>query len=145
MKSWPMLRASLALRRVRTRLPQLRATPEPDLDVTAVRARLDEMLDGITPATAWQAGRLLESFVDTHVADWLAKARVHHETLATELDLLAVRVAEVRELYQVHHEDQTGVLDDLEGAVSHALERVSDPDAPYYEPEPRKQRRRGDR
>jgi hypothetical protein len=145
MKSLPLLRASLTLRRVRARLPRLRATPQPDLDVTTVRARLDEMLDRVTPATAWQAGRLLESFVDTHVADWLAGAKVHHETLATELDLLAVRVTEVRELYQVHHDDQTGVLDDLEGAVSHALERVSDPDAPYYEPEPRKQRRGGNR
>ncbi|WP_309111937.1 hypothetical protein [Saccharothrix sp.] len=145
MKSLPMLRAALALRKVRARLPRLRGTPEPQLDLTAVRAELHGMLARVTPTTAWQAGPVLESYVDTHVADWLAKVKVHHETLATELDLLAARVAEVRELYQVHHDDQTGVLDDLEGAVSHALERVSDPDSPYFQPEPRNHRKGGNR
>ncbi|GAA0216777.1 hypothetical protein GCM10010492_13280 [Saccharothrix mutabilis subsp. mutabilis] len=145
MKSLHMLRASLALRKVRARLPRLRGTPEPELDLTPVRARLDEMLARVTPATAWQAGRVLESYVDNHLTEWLAKVALHHETVATEVDLLAARVAEVRALYEVHHDHQSGVLDHLEGAVSHALERVSDPDSPYYQPEPRLRRRKGNR
>ncbi|XVV04490.1 hypothetical protein ACQPW3_03475 [Actinosynnema sp. CA-248983] len=136
MKSLPMLRASLALRQVRARLSKLRRTPEPQLDLTAARAKLHEELARVTATTAWQAGRELESIVDNSVADWLAKVEVHHRSLTTELELLATRVTEVRELYQVHHEDQTKVLNDLEGAVSHALERVSDPDSPFFQPDP---------
>jgi hypothetical protein len=141
MKSLPLLRASLKLRRIRARLPGLRREAEPVLDLSDVRAALDSMLERVTAETAGRAGPMLESYVDTHVAEWLSRGKADHQAVISELGLLATRVTEVRELYRVHHDDQDAVLADLEGAVSHAWQRVTEPDTPYYEPEPRSKRR----
>lgn len=141
MKSRPLLKASVSLRLIRFRLPRLGSKREPAIDLSTVRREIETLLDRVTAGSVEQAGLLLDHYVDSYVADWLGRANVHHRTVTAELDVLAVRVSEARELFQVHYDDQAGVLDDLEGAVSHALERVSDPDAPYYEPEPRNKRR----
>ncbi|TCO52914.1 hypothetical protein [Actinocrispum wychmicini] len=141
MKVLPLLRASLTLRKVKARLPRLRGMKGPVLDEESVRAKLASKLAGVTGATAGQAGPHLESYVDNHVADWLDRMAVHHRTLLAELDALAVHLAGLKERYRIQVEDQKLRVDDLEGAVSHALKRVSDPDSPFHEPEPRSNHR----
>ncbi|RDI24506.1 hypothetical protein [Lentzea flaviverrucosa] len=141
MKSLPFLRASLALKQVRKHLPKLRGQSSPEIDMADVRTRALELADDVNDRNAVAAQPVLFGYVDAHIADWLANMKTHHDTVQAELDLLSVRVTEVKAFYQIHHDDQQNVLDDLEAAVSHALERLSDPDAPFYNPEPRNKRR----
>lgn len=141
MKSLPFLRTSLSLRQIRRRLPQLRGQSSPTLDLSEVRKKALELAAEVSQTNATAAEPVLAAYVDTHIADWLANVKARHDIVTAELDLLAVRVSEAKGFYQVRHDDQENVLDDLEGAVSHALERLSDPDSPFYEPEPRNKRR----
>lgn len=141
MKSIPFLRASAALRQVRKHLPKLRGQAPPPPDLAAVRDRALDLANDVDPRNAAAAAPVLFGFVDDHIADWLINVKAHHDTVEAQLDLLAVQVTEVTAFYQVHHNDQRNKLDDLEAAVSHALERLSDPDAPFYDPEPRDKRR----
>ena len=141
MKSLPLLRTSLSLRKVKTRLPRLRRRSAPVIDLKPLRKKLFGMARGVTPAQAEAAERILFGYVDTHVGEWLANARARHDEVATRLDLIAAGVIEAAALYQAHHEDQENVLHDLEAAVSHALDRVASRDIPFEDPEPRSKRR----
>jgi hypothetical protein len=141
MKSYSLMRASWALRKVKTHLPRLRSRPEPKIDVEGVQTKLKEMHARVTAETVRASGPVLDAYVDTHVADWLALMKTHHNTVTAELDKLAVEVAELTELYRIHLEDQEDVLNDLDGAVTHALERLSEPDSPFYEPGTRNERK----
>ncbi|MEU0878654.1 hypothetical protein ABZ345_08665 [Lentzea sp. NPDC005914] len=141
MKSLPLLRTSLSLRKVKLQLPRLRGKSVPVIDLKALSRKLLGMANEVTAAQASAAEPILYGYVDTHVGEWLADARAHHDKVATQLDLIATRVVEAEALYLAHHEDQENVLHDLEGAVSHALDRVASPDVPFFDPEPRSKRR----
>ena len=102
------------------------------------------MIGKVAATTSNAARPDLDSYVDTYVAEWLARMKAHHDEVVAELDVLAGQVAGIEELYRTHLSDLDDMVGDLQRAVSHALERVSDPDAPYYEPVPRRQRKGGD-
>ncbi len=141
MKSLPLLRTSLSLRRVKMRLPQLRGKSVPVINLKPLSKKLREMARQVGPSRTEAAEGILHGYVDTHVGEWLADAKARHDKVSAQLDLLATRVIEAETLYLAHHEDQENVLHDLEGAVSHALDRVASPDIPFHEPEPRSKRR----
>lgn len=141
MKSLPLWRASLSLRKVKMRLPRLRGKSVPVIDLKPLSKKVLGMASGVTAGQAETARHILYGYVDAHVGEWLADAKARHDEVATQLDLIAARVVEAEALYLAHHEDQENVLHDLEGAVSHALDRVASPDVPLHEPEPRSKRR----
>lgn len=116
----------------------------PELDLSNVRKEVDAMIGKVAATTAAAAKPALDSYVDTYVAEWLARMKAHHDEVVAELDVLGGQVAGIEELYRTHLSDLDDIVGDLQRAVSHALERVSDPDTPYYEPIPRRQRKRGD-
>lgn len=141
MKSLPLLRTSLSLRKVKTQLPRLRGRSVPVINLKALSRKLLGMAGEVTADQAKDAKLILHRLVDTHVGEWLAEAKAGHDEVATRLDLIAARLVEAEALYLAHHENQENVLHDLEGAVSHALDRVANPDVPLFDPEPRSKRR----
>jgi len=141
MKSLPLLRTSLSLRRVKMRLPRLRGKSVPVINLKPLSKKLLGMADDVSAAQTKAAEQILHGYVDAHVGEWLADAKARHDKVTAQLDMIAARVVEAEALYLTHHEDQENVLHDLEGAVSHALDRVASPDIPFHEPEPRSKRR----
>jgi hypothetical protein len=131
------------LREARESLQHLHSHPAPKLDVTQIRDKVMGMIATMAPDRRRAAEPALHAYVDTYLTDWLSEARTGHNKLLNEIDRIAGQVGEVRAMYLTLHEDQSAVLGDLERAVSHALERVSDPDSPYFEPVSRQQHRGG--
>ncbi len=133
------------IRRVERRLRGIHHRPERRLDLSELRRELAVRVAALAPEQRGPAAvEVLDAYVDTYISDWLSGMRGRHSAVLNEIDLLEVHVSRAREMLLALHEDQSARLADLEGAVSHALERVTDPDAPSYEPVPR-QRRGGGR
>jgi cytosine/adenosine deaminase-related metal-dependent hydrolase len=125
------------LRRVVKSLRHINDQPSRPLDLNRIRDRFAEFLPP-AGAAGEQATADLDVYIDTHVAEWRREQRVRHEAVLGELDLLVIDIEQVRKQFLTLHEDRNVKLSDLEGAVSHAMDRVSDPDNPYLSPGPRK-------
>ena len=125
------------LRRVVKRLRHIHHQPSRPLDLDRIRDRFAEFLPPVG-AAGEKATADLDVYIDTHVAEWRREQRVRHEAVLGELDLLVIDIELVHKQFLTLHEDRNVKLSDLEGAVSHAMDRVSDPDNPYLSPGPRK-------
>ncbi|MGX7826062.1 hypothetical protein ACTG9Q_13305 [Actinokineospora sp. 24-640] len=145
MNTFQIWKASLALKRVKHRLPKLSTEAHDGFAVATDEARLADTLKEVPMGALRKSGLIMDAYLDTFVAKWLTDAKAHHDSVTVKLDLVAARVAAVVEVCRIRHDDQEDVLHDLEAAVSHALERLADPDTPFYEPVSRAERRKGRR
>ncbi|MCG8915212.1 hypothetical protein L6E12_05335 [Actinokineospora sp. PR83] len=94
---------------------------------------------GVDPAAS------IDAYVTAHKAEWALRVKAEHNELLAELGGVAAEAHALVAYRRVLCEDQRDLVDDLDVAVAHALERVTDPDAPYHEPIRRSERRGGKR
>jgi hypothetical protein len=87
----------------------------------------------------------ISAYVRAHKAEWALQIKAKHNEVLAEIGGLAAEVHALVEYRRILCEDQRDVMDDLDAAVAHALERLTDPDAPYHEPIRRSERRGGKR
>jgi hypothetical protein len=130
-------------RSIEQRLRRLRERATPDIAVegltTDIGQKVKSLEQGIDPRTS------LNAYVMAHKAEWTLRIKARHNELLAEIGDLAVEAHALVEYRRILCEDQRDVIDDLDIAVSHALERVTDPDAPYHEPIRMSERRGGKR
>jgi hypothetical protein len=124
-----------SLKQVERKLRGLRKSRAHKINLFGVRRRLKTMnkADDLPAADQW---------VDTHREDWIAKAKSSHDGVLEDLNLLEIRVDEIQAGYEVELEHHRDVVSYLRAAVTHAWDRISDPESPYYDP--RVRRRHGD-
>lgn len=130
-------KTSASLRQVERKLRVLRKIRKHKIDLVGVRKRLKAMRKAVDRSPGGATDQL-NSYVDAHREDWVAKAKREHDGVLEDLHLLEVRVDEVRTGYEIrlkHHRDVVGYL---RAAVTHAWDRISDPDSPYYDPRVRR-------
>ncbi|MGV9364467.1 hypothetical protein [Amycolatopsis sp. NPDC003731] len=77
---------------------------------------------------------LIDGYVQAHKAKWTLQLKASHNELLGEIEELAADARALVEHRRILCQDQRDIMDDLDAAVAHALERVTDPDAPYHEP-----------
>ncbi|RSN46032.1 hypothetical protein DMC64_14920 [Amycolatopsis sp. WAC 04197] len=128
-------------RSIEKRLRYLRKREAPEIVTAQLAEDIDRKVaavgEGADPTTS------IENYVMAHKAQWALKIKDEHNRLLTEIGGLAAEADALVEYRRILCEDQRDVLDDLDAAVAHALERVTDPDAPYHEPIRRSERRGG--
>lgn len=141
------LRMPRDLRKVMAELVAVHAEPEPDLEHD-----FDRLIGGVKDRVhaAVRAGssdeqitQVIDAYIDTFLSNWKGRMLRDHRRVLNRLDLLEVRVKPYLERSDALHSDDMSRLGDLDGAVSHALDRVSDPDTPFTDPLPRQRRRDG--
>lgn len=101
--------------------------------------KVDSLGKGSDPAAS------IGAYVLAHKAEWALQIKAKHNEVMAAIGGLAAEAHALVEYRRILCEDQRDVMDDLDAAVSHALERVTDPDAPYHEPIRRSERRGGKR
>ncbi|WET76203.1 hypothetical protein P3102_18875 [Amycolatopsis sp. QT-25] len=128
-------------RSIEKRLRDLQKREAPDIATAQLKKDIDRRLaalgEGADPAAS------IKNYVSAHKAEWTLKVKDEHNRRLTEIGGLATEAHALVEYRRILCEDQRDVLDDLDSAVAHALERVTDPDAPYHEPIRRSERRGG--
>jgi hypothetical protein len=87
--------------------------------------------------TEEQITEAIDEYVDTFISNWRGRMLGRHRQVLNRLDVLEVRVKPYLDRSDALHADDMSRLDHLDGAVTHALDRVSDPDTPFMDPLPR--------
>jgi hypothetical protein len=127
----------LVLRGVIKRLRQVESMPEPALNFDQLRPAIRAIVEKMAPETA---DGLVIAAVDAHIAScihefWRA-AQQHHNLTIAQLDELMVQMRSYLREVDGLNEDVYSQFTHINGAVTHALDRVSDPDTPFYDPIP---------
>lgn len=133
------------LRKVMAELQSVHTEPEPDLvhDLSQLLDALRERIHAAVRAgnTEEQITQTIDAYVDTFISNWKGRMLSRHRQVLNRLDVLEVRVKPYLDRSDALHADDMSRLDHLDGAVSHALDRVADPDTPFMDPLPRQRRR----
>lgn len=87
----------------------------------------------------------IDAYVLAHKAEWLLQVKAWHNELLDEIGSLTAEARALVAHRRVLCEHERDVMDDVDAAVAHALERVTDPDSPYHEPIRRSERKGGKR
>jgi len=130
-------------RSIEQRVRNLQKRAVPDIAVAGlaqdIGRKVESLGQGVVPAAS------VNAYVRAHKAEWALQIKATHNDLLTEIGSLAAEAHALVEYRRILCEDQRDVMDDLDAAVAHALERVTDPDSPYHEPIRRSERRGGKR
>jgi hypothetical protein len=128
-------------------LQQVHDEPEPDLNhdlerlVDGIKQRLQAAVYAGTPDD--KITEAIDQYIDSFISNWRGRMLSRHRHVLNRLDVLEVRVKPYLDRSDALHADDLSRLDHLDGAVSHALDRVADPDTPFMDPLPRQRRRDG--
>lgn len=132
--SWAMRRDLWQVDRTLRRIDQ--QPPEADaLDTARVRAELKEQIGLISSVgedeTTWAD---LDEIVDSYVVEFLRTLRAKHTAQLSRLDELEKRVRPYLVQARTLVSDEYRRLLYLDAAVMNALDRVSDPEIPIFDP-----------
>lgn len=130
-------------RSVQQRVRDLEKRSAPAIAVTELKKDIGKKIVSLKGKTAPSAS--VNDYVMAHKAQWALQIKARHNELLADIAGLAAEAHALVKERQILCEDQRDVVDDLDIAVAHALERVTDPDAPYHEPIRRSERRGGKR
>lgn len=112
------------------------------LDIDAARAELESIVKRMAPDRVDEDLLVaLERFVDSFVSDFRREAYERYSADLNELDLLETKLRPYLDWADEVNAEERSKLTHMDGAVSHALDRVVDPDTPYRDPIPRTPRR----
>ncbi|MET8996653.1 hypothetical protein [Amycolatopsis sp. NPDC004169] len=125
------------------RLRDLHRRPLPEVSDTQLLADVGRKVGSLGQDGNGRA--YLNAYIEAHKAKWLLQLTANHNEFVAEIEALAAEVHALVEYRRILCEDQRDIMDDLDAAVAHALERVTDPDAPYHEPVRLSERRGGKR
>jgi hypothetical protein len=126
---------------IEQRKRDLRKRAAPDIAVAGLRKDIDRKVKSLGREA--EPAPSINAYVQAHKAEWELQIKARHNELLADIGGLAAEVHGLVEYRRILCEDQRDVMDDLDVAVAHALERVTDPDAPYHEPIRRSERRGG--
>lgn len=133
----------LALRGVVRRLRRIEARRDPALDLAKVRAQVRRLVAELTPGYDPEAVQAeIESYIDTFIYDFLRPLERRHHSCLGQLDHLEAKVQAYLEEAGALNLDVYSQLTHLDGAVTHALDRVSDPDTPFNDHIPQQRPRK---
>ncbi|GLW91196.1 hypothetical protein [Actinokineospora globicatena] len=121
----------------------------PDIAVDKLRAKIATNVNNIKAKAATSPevdpAPSIIAYILAHKAEWVLRAKSEHNEYLTEIGGVEAEAKALVEYCRIRWEDQRDLLDDLDAAVAHALERVTDPDTPYHEPIRRSERTGGTR
>lgn len=126
---------------IERRLRNLREPASPDAAVAELARDVGQKIEELGRDAG--AAAPLNAYIQAHKAKWVSEAKDQHNKLLIEIGKLEAETEALLESRRIRCEDQRDVMDDLDAAVAHALERVTDPDSPYREPVRRSERRGG--
>ncbi|MDQ7803292.1 hypothetical protein Q5425_06095 [Amycolatopsis sp. A133] len=130
-------------RAITRRLRDLHKRPLPEIPDAQLLADVGRKVGSL--GQDGDARPYLNAYIQAHKAKWLLQLTASHNELVDEIRALAAEAEALVEYRRILCQDQRDIMDDLDAAVSHALERVTDPDAPYHEPIRLSERRGGKR
>jgi hypothetical protein len=119
-------------RSIEQRLRDVQKRPTPDVAVAKLTKDIGQKVEALREGT--DAAASIKTYILAHQTEWALRIRSQYNELLTEIDSLAGEAHALVVYRRILCENQRDVLDDLDVAVAHALERVTDPDAPYHEP-----------
>lgn len=133
----------LVLRGVIKRLRSVESLPEPTLNFDQLRPAIRRIVEEMAPSNT---DGMVIAAVDAHIAScihefWRA-AQQHHNLTIAQLDELMVQMHSYLREVDGLNDDVYSQFTHLNGAVTHALDRISDPDTPFYDPIPPQQTER---
>ena len=126
---------------IERRLRNLREPAPPDVAVAELARDVGRKIEELGPDAG--AAAPLDAYIQAHKAKWAVEVKDQHNRLLIEIGKLEAETEALLESRRILCEDQRDVMDDLDAAVAHALERVTDPDSPYHEPVRRSERKGG--
>jgi hypothetical protein len=130
-------------RSIEQRLRDVQKQAAPDVTVARLTKDIHQKVKSLQEGA--DAAASIDAYIQAHKTEWALRIKSRHNDLLTEIESLAGEAHALVVYRQILCEDQRDVMDDLDVAVAHALERVTDPDAPYHEPIRRSERRGGKR
>ncbi|GAA3039869.1 hypothetical protein [Actinokineospora globicatena] len=144
-KSW----SKRVPRSLEQRVRDLEKRALPDMEVADLTKDIDTKVVAIKDMAT--QGRDVDpipsitDYVRAHTAEWELRTKSKHNEYLAEIGGVEAEAKALVEYRRIRWEDQRDLLDDLDAAVSHALERVTNPDTPYHEPIRRSERTGGRR
>ena len=127
----------LVLRGVVKRLRKVENEPEPVLSLDQLRSEVRGIVERM--AVSYSDGLILaevNSFLAAKIHEFWRDAQRHHNHTMADLNLLTAQVnAYIAEMHRLN-DDVDSRFGHINGAVTHALDRISDPDTPYFDPIP---------
>ncbi|MGI5247118.1 hypothetical protein [Dactylosporangium sp. CA-139066] len=135
MKLRPRIMTSLGVRLVIRRLQRLPAGQDNVIDSERVGRELRDLIAGMAPEHIdEEIYAAIDQYVDSYVSQFRREMYERYNSDLIELDLLETRLRPYLEWADEVNSDERSRVEHMNGAVTHALDRVSDPDQPYRDP-----------
>ncbi|WP_117213942.1 hypothetical protein [Allorhizocola rhizosphaerae] len=127
----------LVLRGVVKRLRKLEAQRPPVLRFESMRPEIHRLVERLAPSHSdREVIAAVDAFIAGRIQEFWADATRDHNLTTAQLNELATQVrAYVQEVERLN-EDVRSRFVDMNGAVIHALDRVTNPDTPFFDPIP---------
>ncbi|HKT00677.1 MAG TPA: hypothetical protein VJT31_14195 [Rugosimonospora sp.] len=120
----------LGIRSVMRRLRRYPAGHDDSIDVERVGRELHKLVAAAPEHVDEETFAAIDQYVDSYVSGLRSEMYERYSADLNELDLLEARVAAVSG-------DDRSRLEHMDAAVAHALDRLSEPDPPHLDPNPR--------
>ncbi|MEV6343258.1 hypothetical protein [Actinoplanes sp. NPDC051851] len=138
LRPWRRDRPPAALVRALHELGRLSAEPveyEVDADLKRIREGLVQLIGDWVPDEGDAAiSRSVEEYITSSIARLKADMHVRHDEFLNRYDKLEAEVQPYVDRAATLRDDRYQDLRAMTGAVSHALDRLSDPETPIYDP-----------